>query len=130
MTSTRVLSATLAAALALTACAITTVDGERLRPGEPEFADYVESVFRLQNEAATELAFALESAEFESALYLRLESAEETLLAACDGLNELASRRQRGEEDRNLGALREARNAPDCERAALAAIALRQDGGD
>jgi len=102
-------------------CTITTPDGARLRAGQPAFAEYVERVFRLQNAVISELAFALDEAPLESARYLALEAAEQTVLDACDGLNELATARQRGDERRGPGGLKAARSAPECERAALAA---------
>ena len=108
--------------------AVATVGGERLRVGSDAFADYVESVFRRQNALATELAFAMEREHFDSPHYVELESAELAMLEACAGLNEIAAGRQSRRETGRLRALRAARRAPDCERAALAAEALLRDG--
>ena len=44
----------------LAGCAVLTADGERLRLTSPEFRAYVERVFREQNRAADQFAFALE----------------------------------------------------------------------
>lgn len=101
-----------------------TPDGRRLRPGSDAFANYVESVFRLQNEAATELALALDTEDPGNTRYEALEDAELDLLRACRGLNELAARRRDGESPGGAGALRRAREAADCERAAIAAAEL------
>ncbi len=95
------------------------------------FAEYVEFVFRQQNEIGTELAFALDSVEFDSEQYLMLEAAELALLEACMGLNELAVRGQNGRSAGGLGAARAARRAPECERAAVAAqAAIAKFDGD
>jgi hypothetical protein len=71
---------------------------------------------------ATELAFALEDAGAPGAAPpAGLAAAEDALLEACAGLNELATLRRDGE---NVGARRGARNArsvPGCETAMLAA---------
>lgn len=113
-----------AAALACSACAVVTVDGSRLHPGSDAFADYVESVFRRQNEILSELAFAIDAQDSGSDRYAALEGAEGQVLEQCDGLNALASATQRGERTGGLGALAAARRAPDCERATRAARAL------
>jgi hypothetical protein len=88
------------------------------------FADYFESVFRNQNELADRLAAALDEADPDSARYAALDAAELDLLTSCRGVNELARRRQNGESAGGLGALKRARQAPDCERATQAAAAL------
>ena len=64
--------------------AVTSLDGERMSMRSAAFASYVEAVFRRQNEVATELAFALDAAPFDSARYRQLEAAETALLDACD----------------------------------------------
>jgi hypothetical protein len=106
------------ASLALSGCAVSTAGGERLRLDSAEFRGYVERVFREQNRVADELAFALEvPGEPGDAL----AAAEDALLAACAGVNELATARR---DERQLGlrrSLRAARTVPDCERATLAA---------
>lgn len=99
---------------------VTSLDGRSMRMRSDEFRTYVESVFRRQNEVATELAFALEATDFGSAQYVELESAESALLDACAWLNETAARRQSGQATQRLRAAREARNTPACERAAAA----------
>jgi hypothetical protein len=108
------------ALLVLAGCAaVPTADGERLRLASPEFRAYVERVFREQNRVADELAFALEAPGSSAAL----ASAEERLLAACAGVNELATARR---DETELGirtSVRAARTVPDCEEAARAAAA-------
>jgi hypothetical protein len=110
-----------------TACtSVTTLDGERLSMTSLEFRTYAEAVFREQNRVGTELAFALEAYDLVPADALSLESAEERLLAACEGLNEVAVGRREG---RDLGRLRQAsaaRRAPQCERAARDAAGLAE----
>jgi hypothetical protein len=105
-------------------CAITSADGERMRPGSDAFSDYVESVFRRQNQVATDLALALEDEPDDTARYSALEDAELELLQACRTLNELAEASRGGDEPGGLGALKRARLAPDCERATEEAAAL------
>jgi hypothetical protein len=116
---------TLAAAALLAACAaVTTADGTRLDFGSDEFRAYVERVFREQNKTASDLAFALDDATAAGGAEPRdLAAAEEALLAACAGLNELATSRR---DAQHLGLRRSAaaaRGAPDCERATSAAQA-------
>ncbi|HEY8520203.1 MAG TPA: hypothetical protein VIN61_08990 [Gammaproteobacteria bacterium] len=113
-------------ALAAAGCAaVTTVDGERLGVASDEFRDYAERVFREQNRVATDLAFAIEEAEIRGFdAPEALVRAEERLLEACAGLNELAARRR---DQRRVGARRglaAARQAPRCEAAAREAAAL------
>ena len=103
--------------LGLCGCAITRPDGTRLGPRSDAFADYVEMTFRRQNELASDLAFALDEAEPDSPRYRELEALEIELETACRSLNELARQRRAGEAVAGLGALRRARQAPDCERA-------------
>jgi len=112
----------LAAILALNGCAaVSTADGQRLALTSPEFRVYVERVFREQNRVADELAFALEDADAPRA---ELAAAEQTLLDACAGVNELATARR---DDRRLGVRRSAagaRSVPKCEQATRAAARL------
>jgi len=107
--------------LACVGCAtVTTVDGQRLGLASAEFASYVERVFREQNRIADALAFALD----DEADRTDLMEAEQSLLTACAGVNELATARRDGE---GLGLKRSAANArsvPTCERAAQAAASL------
>ena len=105
----------------LAGCAVTAVDGQRLKPRSDAFAAYVEAVFRRQNDVATALLFALEDAEPDSPRYAELEAAEGRLLTACRGLNEIAQARRDEAELGGFAALKRARQAPDCERATLAA---------
>ena len=112
------------ATLAAAGCAgaVTTAAGERLAITSPEFRDYVERVFRQQNQLATELAFAVEDAEDEAAS-AALAVAEQSLLEACTGLNEIAAARR---DEQRLGPLRQAeaaRETPRCEGSILAARA-------
>ena len=82
-----------------------------------EFRDYVERVFREQNRVADAVAFALEAPGAEDR---PLEAAEQELLAACAGVNELATARR---DQQRLGlrtSLRAARSVPECERATRA----------
>jgi hypothetical protein len=100
---------------------VATADGQRLSLTSPEFAAYVERVFREQNRVADALAFALEDGGAERP---GLMEAEQALLAACTGVNELATSRRDGE---SLGLRRSAANArsvPECERATDAAEQL------
>ena len=107
--------------IGLAGCAaVPTADGEKLRLGSAEFRDYVERVFREQNRVADDVAFALEAPGPPST---ELAAAEQGLLAACEGVNELATARR---DDRRLGmraSVRAARTVPDCERATRAADA-------
>jgi hypothetical protein len=111
----------LAATLALHGCAaVPTADGEALALRSPEFRAYVERVFREQNRVADELAFLIEAApgQAESA------NAEQALLAACAGVNELATSRR---DERRFGLKKRiaaARSVPECERATQSAAAL------
>ena len=110
----RLCSSALAVVVILSGCAtVTTTDGQRLTMRSPEFLDYVERVFREQNRWATELLNAQDEAE--GARYEELIRAEDSLLTACAGLNELATARR---DARALGPLRQAklaRSAPECE---------------
>jgi len=105
----------LAATAAVSACAaVVTADDERLRLGSPEFRGYVERVFREQNELADALAFAVEDQPSPPAA---LVAAEQALLGACTGVNELATARR---DSRRLGMSRSlelARSIPGCEQA-------------
>jgi hypothetical protein len=102
------------ALLALQGCAtVPTADGARLKLASPEFRAYVERVFREQNRVADAVAFALE----DDGSGTELAAAEQRLLAACAGVNELATARR---DDSALGlrrSLRAARTVPECERA-------------
>lgn len=120
------LAAVLAVGAVLAGCAgVRTLDGQRLALTSPEFRAYVERVFREQNRLADELAFAAEGGEGGASL----ESAEQALLEACSGVNELATSRR---DDARLGLRRSAaaaRSVPQCEaasRAAAAALAERR----
>lgn len=113
-----------AAAALLAACAVTTADGTRLGLASTELRAYVERVFRDQNKVASDLAFVLDDAAASGgSAPPELTAAEDALLEACAGVNELATSR-RDQED--LGVRKSAsaaRSAPDCERATRAARA-------
>jgi hypothetical protein len=110
--------------LGLCGCAVTSFDGTRMALKSDAFADYVESVFRRQNEVASALALELENGDPDSDRYRDLDAAELGLLEACVGINELAARQRDGEPLGGLKALKRARQAPACERATEAAAAL------
>ena len=107
--------------LSLSGCAaVPTADGQHFRLGSDEFREYVERVFREQNRVADAVAFALDGPGAHDA---ELAAAEQELLAACAGVNELATASR---DQRRLGlrcSLRAAKSVPDCERAARAADA-------
>lgn len=111
----------LVALLTLQGCAaVRTADGERLALTSPELAAYVERVFREQNRVADELAFVLEEAA-EAGEWL---VAEQRLLDACQGVNELATAQR---DERRLGAahsVRAVRTVPQCEQVARSTAAL------
>jgi len=113
-----------AVVLGLGGCAVTAVNGTRMGLKSDEFADYVESVFRGQNEVASALALELDSEDPDSDRYDRLDAAELELLNACVGINELAARQRDGEPLGGFKALKRARQAPDCERATEAAARI------
>jgi hypothetical protein len=107
-----------------TACvSVTTLEGERLTAPSSEFRAYVDAVFREQNRVATDLAFALESAD--AATQGEIEIAERDLIAACAALNEVATEKRAGRELSRQRQVDAARSAPQCERAThAAAVAL------
>ena len=104
--------------LILSGCAaVPTADGERLSLRSAEFREYVERVFREQNRVADAVAFALEAPGAQDS---ELAAAEQELLAACAGVNELATARR---DQQRLGirsSVRAARSVPECERATRA----------
>jgi hypothetical protein len=114
-------SAAVALLLILSGCAaVPTADGQRLSLRSAEFREYVERVFREQNRVADAVAFALDAPGEQDA---QLAAAEQELLAACAGVNELATARR---DERRLDmrdSLRAARSVPDCERATRTADA-------
>jgi len=104
--------------LILSGCAaVPTADGQRLSLGSDEFREYVERVFREQNRVADAVAFALEAP---GAQDTELAAAEQELLAACAGVNELATTRRDQQRLGMRASLRAARSVPDCERATRA----------
>jgi hypothetical protein len=115
------------ALLTLAGCtALTTADGQRLKLTSDEFRGYVERVFRAQNQTADELAFALEASGGARA---ELVMAEQQLLEACSGVNELATARR---DERRLGMRRSvnaARTVPQCERVTRDVAALLEERG-
>jgi hypothetical protein len=108
----------------LAACAVTSLEGQRMPVRSDTFAAYVEEVFRRQNEVVAELALALDRESPETERFVLLEEAELALLTECRGLNEMAREQRNGEQPGGLGALKRARQAPDCERATARAAAL------
>ncbi|HEX5048382.1 MAG TPA: hypothetical protein VFX89_14795 [Gammaproteobacteria bacterium] len=102
-----------AALAGLAGCAaVTTADGQRLGLTSPNFRAYVERVFREQNRVASDLGFALEDRADPA-----LAAAEDELLAACAGVNELATLRR---DDQSPGLKRgsaAAHTVPGCEQA-------------
>src|SRR5262245_7672577 len=107
--------------VSLSGCAaVPTADGQRLRLGSDAFREYVERVFREQNRVADAVAFALEAPGAQDA---ELAAAEQELLAACAGVNELATARRDQQRLGMRSSARAAKSVPDCERAARAADA-------
>jgi hypothetical protein len=110
---------TFAALAGLAGCAaVTTADGQRLGLASADFRAYVERVFREQNSVASDLGFALEDRTDQA-----LAAAEDELLDACAGVNELATLRR---DDRRPGLKRgsaAAHTVPGCEQATRAARA-------
>lgn len=114
-----------AAAALLAACAVTTADGTRLGLASGEFRAYVERVFREQNKVASDLELELDDAG--ASAPPELSAAEDALLKACAGVNELATSR-RDQEDLGVGkSASAARSAPDCERATRVAQAALKE---
>jgi hypothetical protein len=113
----------LVGALALVGCAsVKSVDGQRYRVGGAAFRAYIEQVFRAQNRVADELVFTLEDLPAGATVSAdQLNAADTQLLAACAGLNQLATSRRDAVKLGNRQALAAARTAPDCERAVAAA---------
>jgi hypothetical protein len=130
MKAFRRLALTLTLLLTAGCATVTTAGGEDLRISSDRFAAYAERVFREQNRVASMLAFALVDVEDEDGPAARaLSAAEDDLLDACAGLNEVAARRRDGERPGVLRGLRAARGAPDCERATAAAAAVLDKWG-
>ena len=121
MSKTAVALLTVATA-ALFGCAgsVRTAEGDRLGLRSDEFAAYAQEVFRLQNVVLDALSFELDERPDETFLLL----AEERVLEACAGLNEVAVRRRDREAVRALRGLRVARWVPECESAASQAADL------
>lgn len=112
----------------LAGCAVVaTADGERLSLTSNEFRAYVERVFREQNRVADEVAFALEGP---GGAAPELAAAEQRLLDACAGVNELATARR---DQQRLGMRRSAaaaRTVPQCETATHAVGELLEQHRD
>ena len=129
MLACRTLIASLA--LAVAACTgITTAGGQRMTLASEEFRGYMENVFREQNELLTEIAFVLAGDAGSEIDRGALEAAEESLLMACELLNDVAATRRDGGRPGWIRESRAARGAPSCERAAVEARAVleRSDG--
>jgi len=104
--------------LILLGCAaVPTADGERLSLRSAEFREYVERVFREQNRVADAVAFALEAPGAQES---ELAASEQELLAACAGVNELATARRDQQRLGMRSSVRAARSVPECERATRA----------
>ena len=96
-----------------------------MRIGSAAYREYSEQVFRLQNRVASDLAFALDASDSGDRLaYDRLEQVDEALYEACALLNEVAVRRRDGRGRRLFADAKAARTAPECERAASAALGV------
>jgi hypothetical protein len=119
----------LAALCALQGCAaVVTADGQSLALASPEFRAYVERVFREQNRVADALGFALEDS---AAAPTELVAAEQALLTACAGVNELATARRDEQRLSLRRSARTARTVPQCEQAATSAAgALAVSGSE
>jgi len=89
-----------------------------------EFREYVERVFREQNRVADDVAFALEA----PGPHAELEAAEQALLAACAGVNELATARRDQQQLGMRASAQAARTVPECERATRAAESRLERG--
>ena len=114
----------IAVSVCLAGCAVTSLDGQRMPARSEAFAAYVEAVFRRQNRVAADLALALEREVFGSERFASLEAAEFRLQSDCSSLNEIARAQRDGERVGGPGALRQARTAPECERATDHAASL------
>jgi len=114
-------SAAVALLLILSGCAaVPTADGQRLSLRSAEFREYVERERDRVRDAVLLAKHALDAPGEQDA---QLAAAEQELLAACAGVNELATARR---DERRLDmrdSLRAARSVPDCERATRAADA-------
>jgi hypothetical protein len=112
-------AAVAAAGLVLVGCAgvIEHPDGHVIALNSNEFRAYVESTFRYQNKIADALAFALVDGEPADSLQ-SLEIAEQELMLACSGVNELAAAERDGVELGALVKLGLARQVADCQTAA------------
>jgi hypothetical protein len=115
------------AGFGLCGCAVLSQDGQRMGLKSDAYAEYVERVFQYQSDVSTELAFVLADEDPDSQRFVRLEDAELDVLTACRGLNQLASARRNGSRPGGLAALKQARQVPDCERAAAAAAAALRE---
>ncbi len=112
----------LAGGLVLAGCAgrIEHPDGHTMALNSDQFRSYVEATFRHQNRVADSLAFALldrESAAPNNPIH-SLETAEEHLIAACAGVNELATAERDGTRLSLLAKRGLARQVADCQKAA------------
>jgi|KBSSwiStaDraftv2_1062776.scaffolds.fasta_scaffold1232442_2 hypothetical protein len=116
---------TLAALAGLAGCAaVTTADGQRLGLTSAEFRAYVERVFRDQNRVASDLGFALEDRDDPA-----LAAAEEQLLAACAGVNELATLRRDAQSPGVRRGSAAAHTVPRCEQATREARSTLESAG-
>lgn len=79
--------------IACTAITTKTPDGLEVTRSRDEFEQYVESVFRRQNQASLEVGQMLDDAVASPRERLALETAEQKMLVACDALNQVAHQR-------------------------------------
>ena len=98
---------------------VTTARGQRLSITSEEFRTYAEAVFRDQNQAVTEIVFAMDGEDLSDEDLQALEGVEQSLLVECADLNEVAARRRDGQQAGWLRESKAARGAPLCERATL-----------
>jgi len=106
---------------------VRTSDGDRIRTTSPAFNDYAGQVFRLHNEATTNLAYALDEIEFSEdsdEAFDTLIEADDRMLQACTAVDQVAVSRRDGKPV-SLRQLNEAAKfIPECERATLDANKL------
>jgi len=106
----------LASLLCLAACVplVETQDGRHLRATSPAFKDYVERVFRQQNNLSWALVEALETVS-DPDKRQKLNQLESQLRRACEPVNRLASARRRGTASSRAEQLALVRTLPQCE---------------
>jgi hypothetical protein len=104
-----------------------TGGGERLRSTSAEFRAYAEQVFRTHNDVTTSMAYAIDDLEGAADADRRREGlidADDRMMRACSGLNEIASARR---DNRTVSLKKRAaaaKRVPDCELASRDAADL------